>query len=92
MYQPLLSQINIAGGGVKFAAGGVLNASMSAPVLGNSQTDLNTMFSDFTNASMAMVAATNRRINRLAVVQDLNNLQDIQKNHDNKIRVLTTLK
>ena len=90
-HRALLSAINVDGGGRSFAAGGVLSAPLSAPSLSSTQNDVTTQFTKFVDVSLAMAQATNNRIDRLQVVQDLNNLQDIQKN-DARLQVLTTLK
>jgi hypothetical protein len=84
-----LSAINVDGGGRKFAAGGITGPPISAPVVGNATTDVNTKFNQFVDASIAMTAATNERIDRISVNLDLNNLEDVQGN-DESLEALTT--
>ena len=64
----------------KFATGGFTSPIMTAPVLANNQSDSNNKLDTFIDAAYSMADATNRRIDRLQVVQDLNNLNDIQQN------------
>jgi hypothetical protein len=91
MFMRELSAINEAGGGVRFANGGVLGEPMPAPNVSSQIDNANMQVNAFLSASMAMVQATNNRIDKLQVIQDLNNLQDIQKN-DAKLQVRTTLR
>ena len=86
----LLSAINVDGGGKKFAGGGVLGAPISAPSIGNAQSDIDIKFNQFMAASMASTAATNQRIDNINVNLDLNNLEDVQGN-DTELEAMTTL-
>ena len=86
---PLLSEINFAGGGKRFAEGGILTSPISAPNVGNAQTDFNERFGQLLNVSIQQTQATNSRIDRLQVNLDLNNLEDIQDN-DANLDTLTT--
>ena len=88
-HSALLSAINVDGGGKKFANGGITGAPISAPSVANANTDVNTQFNQFMSATMASTQATNSRIDRLQVVQDLNNLQDIEDN-DATLEAITT--
>ncbi len=72
-----------------FANGGITGPPISAPIVANNVTDVNTRFNQFIDASLAMTAATNRRIDRISVNLDLNNLEDVQGNDEN-LNVLTT--
>lgn len=87
-FAPLLSEINVAGGGRKFASGGITGPPL-APNIGSSQTDVNNSLNQFLQASMASTEATNSRIDRLQVNLDLNNLEDVQDN-DSNLDTLTT--
>ena len=87
MFGSVLSQINQAGGGRKFRAGGVVGAPVSAPSLAGSS--VNQDLSKFLEQQQAQTQAINNRIDRIQVVQHLNNLQDIQDN-DNTLDTLTT--
>jgi len=91
MFMRELSAMNAAGGGVRFANGGILGAPMNAPSVSSQVDAANMQVNAFLSASMEMVRATNNRIDNLQVIQDLNNLQDIQKN-DAKLQVRTTLR
>jgi hypothetical protein len=88
-FLPLLSEINAAGGGKRFAEGGILTSPISAPNVGSAQTDINASFNQFLQASMQQTQATNSRIDRLQVNLDLNNLEDVQDN-DANLDTLTT--
>ena len=88
-FLPLLSEINFAGGGKRFAEGGILTSPISAPNVGNAQTDFNERFGQLLNVSIQQTQATNARIDRLQVNLDLNNLEDIQDN-DANLDTLTT--
>ena len=88
-FLPLLSEINAAGGGKRFAQGGILTSPISAPNVGSAQTDINGRFDQFLQASMQQAQATNSRIDRLQVNLDLNNLEDVQDN-DSNLDTLTT--
>jgi len=88
-FLPLLSEINAAGGGKRFAQGGILTSPISAPNVGSAQTDINGRFDQFLQASMQQTQATNSRIDRLQVNLDLNNLEDVQDN-DANLDTLTT--
>ena len=88
-FLPLLSEINAAGGGKRFAEGGILTSPVSAPNVGSAQTDINGRFDQFLQASMQQAQATNSRIDRLQVNLDLNNLEDVQDN-DSNLDTLTT--
>ncbi len=90
-HRALLSAINVDGGGRSFAVGGVLGVPMSAPNIPSQIESNNAQVNAYLAASMEMVRATNNRIDKLQVIQDLNNLQDIQKN-DAKLQVRTTLR
>jgi len=90
-HRNLLSALNVDGGGVSFANGGILGVPMSAPNIPSQIESANQQVNAYLAASMAMVQATNARIDRFEVIQDLNNLQDIQKN-DSKLQVRTTLR
>ena len=88
-FLPLLSEINAAGGGRRFAQGGILTSPISAPNVGSAQTDINGRFDQFLQVSMQQAQATNSRIDRLQVNLDLNNLEDVQDN-DANLDTLTT--
>jgi hypothetical protein len=80
----IASAVNEAGGGVpfdkvggtKFANGGITGAPISAPNVGRATSDIDQKFNEFLGATMGMIAATNRRIDRQQVVLDVNNLQE----------------
>jgi hypothetical protein len=88
MFGGLLSQINQAGGGKKFASGGILGAPISAPSVGSGSSDSTS--NQFLQAFSDRTEMISRRIDNLTVTQDLNNLQDIQEN-DSSLDVITTL-
>lgn len=77
--------INVPG----FQGGGIVGAPLSAPTVANSQTDVNTKFNQFIDATMKMAEATNARIDRIQVNLDLNNLADVEDN-DTNLEALTT--
>jgi hypothetical protein len=77
------SAVNVAGGGVSFATGGITGAPISAPQIGNPNSDVNEKFNQFVDVSMAMAIATNNRIDNLSVSLDLNNLEDQVGNEAN---------
>jgi hypothetical protein len=87
-FKPLLSKINVAGGGKKFAEGGLLGAPISAPSLSSGR-DANQDFNTFLQQQQAQTEAINARFDRIQVIQDLNNLEDIQDN-DSTLNTLTT--
>lgn len=72
-----------------FANGGITGPPISAPVVGNATTDVNTKFNQFIDATTGMIAATNARFDRLVVINDLNNQEEIQEN-DQTLETLTT--
>jgi len=89
LYRPILSALNRAGGGRSFAEGGILGAPISAPLSISSGGSITDNFNQFLQATTETTAAINNRIDKITVVQDLNNLQDIQDN-DNTLNTLTT--
>jgi len=89
LFRPILSALNRAGGGRSFAEGGILGAPISAPLSISSGASINDNFNQFLQATAETTAAINNRIDKITVVQDLNNLQDIQDN-DNTLNTLTT--
>lgn len=89
LYRPILSALNRAGGGRSFAEGGILGAPISAPLSISSGGSITDNFNQFLQATTETTAAINNRIDKITVVQDLNNLQDIQEN-DNTLNTLTT--
>ena len=86
MFKPMLSKINEAGGGRKFAVGGVLSSPIVAPT--SAETELNA----FTNALGENFNAINNRFDRMQVVLDTDEeereAQDRQENIN--IATLTT--
>ena len=80
MFKPLLSALNEAGGGKKFASGGVLGSPISAP---------SSFIQDSLAGSQAIVdikdllSATNNRIDNISVSLDVNNLNDVNDNASN---------
>jgi HAMP domain-containing protein len=89
LFRPILSALNRAGGGRSFAEGGILGAPISAPLSISSGASVNENFNRFIQATAETTAAINNRIDKITVIQDLNNLQDIQEN-DNTLNTLTT--
>lgn len=68
MFAPLLSQINAAGGGKKFAAGGLI------PYAYTGQSTMNP------DQFLSLIQAVNARIDRLQVINSVNDLTGIQNN------------
>lgn len=68
MFAPLLSQINAAGGGKKFAAGGLI------PYAYTGQSTMNP------DKFLSLIQAVNARIDRLQVINSVNDLTGIQNN------------
>ena len=93
----LASMINQAGGGIpferggvlaKFQSGGILSAPLPAPTIAsnNGATDV---MSQFLNSQAETNKAINSRIDRLTVINDLSNQQEIEENESN-LNTLTT--
>lgn len=68
MFAPLLSQINAVGGGKKFAAGGLI------PYAYTGQSTMNP------DKFLSLIQAVNARIDRLQVINSVNDLTGIQNN------------
>ncbi|MCP4521687.1 MAG: hypothetical protein GY827_08380 [Cytophagales bacterium] len=83
MFKPLLSRINEAGGGRKFAEGGILTPALSAPT--NNITDIDR----FANAVLASAEATNNRIDNIRVSLNTDEQLRDQQDQEENIRIAT---
>jgi len=88
MFRDQLSAINVAGGGVSFANGGIISPPLGAPVLGSLSSDSGSPM-NLLNKMSEMIEATNNRIDRIEVEYTTNTEEAIQSDRQDRKEIKT---